>query len=124
MQVTKTISALILVAMTAACATTGANYVPVVDGPISASFQGDLAACQQLAAQQGTFANSTGETALAGAAVGAAGTALVANTGNNVRDAAAIGALAGVTAGALQQQRNKETIINNCMRQRGHRVVS
>jgi hypothetical protein len=117
------LSALLIAGMTAACGTTGANYVPVVDGPVSASFNADLAACQQLAAQQGALASNTGETMLTGAAVGAAGTALVNNRGNNVRDAAAIGALAGLAAGGLQQQRNKEAIINNCMRQRGHRVV-
>lgn len=108
----------------AACANTGANFVPVVDGPVSASFQSDLAACQQLAAQQGAFARETGENVLTAAGVAAAGTALVDNRGNNVRDAAAVGALAGVASGALSQQRNKENIIRNCMRQRGHNVVN
>ena len=51
------------------------------------------------------------------------GTAIFNNRGTNVRDAAAVGALAGVTAGALQQNSNKETIIRNCMRQRGYNVV-
>jgi hypothetical protein len=123
MRLTRSVSALVLCAMTAACATSGANYVPVVDGPVSANFQADLAACQQLAAQQGALSSGTGGQALAGAALGAGGTAIINNSGNNVRDAAAIGAAAGLVGGALQQQRNKEALIRNCMRGRGYNVV-
>ena len=49
--------------------------------------------------------------------------ALIDNTGSNARDAALVGAAVGVTAGALEQQRNKELIVRNCMRQRGYNVV-
>ena len=123
MRRTKTLLILPLAGLIAACANSGANYVPVIDGPVGPNYSADLAQCQSLAAQQGTFDSTTGERALAGAGVAAAGTAIVSNTGTNVRDAAVIGALAGATSGALQQQSNKEAIIRNCMRSRGHNVV-
>ena len=123
MRLARPISALALAALTAACATTGSNYVPVVDGPVKASFQSDLAACQTLAAQQGTLSRNAGENALAGAVVAGGTTAVFNNRGTNVAEATAIGAAAGLTASALEQQRNKEAIIRNCMRQRGHNVV-
>ena len=53
----------------------------------------------------------------------AAGTALVSNTGSNVRDAAIVGAVAGLAGSALQEQTAKENIVKNCMRQRGYNVV-
>ncbi len=123
MQILKSFSALALAGLTAACATSGANYQPVIDGPVGPNYSADLAACQNLAAQQGALASTTGEQALGAAAVAAAGTAIFANTGTNVRDAAAVGAAAGLASGAVQQQQNKEAIIRNCMRGRGYNVV-
>lgn len=123
MRILLPLAALATAAVVAGCATTGSNYVPVVDGPVRASFNADLAACQNLAAQQGAVGGQAGEQAVAGAAVAAGGTALVNNRGTNVRDAAIIGAAAGLTGGALDQQRRKEAIIRNCMRSRGHNVV-
>jgi hypothetical protein len=123
MRILPSLAALTAAAVLAGCATTGANYVPVVDGPVGANFNADLAACQNLAAQQGAVGGQAGEQAVTGAAVAAGGTALVNNRGNNVRDAAIIGAAAGLAGGALDQQRRKEAIIRNCMRSRGHNVV-
>ncbi|WP_172299270.1 glycine zipper family protein [Pseudoruegeria sp. HB172150] len=119
----KTIAVLPLIGLIAACANSGANYTPVIDGPVGPNFNADLAACQNLAAQQGAFDSNTGAAAATGAAVAGGGTAIFANEGTNVRDAALIGAAAGVAGGALQQQANKEAIIRNCMRGRGYRVV-
>lgn len=106
-----------------ACENTGAGYQPVIDGAIGPNYTNDLAYCQSLAAQQGTFSNSTGTNAAAGAVVAGGTTAVLNNKGTNVRDAALVGAAAGVIAGAMQQQQNKETIIRNCMRGRGYNVV-
>lgn len=119
----KKISALPLVLLVAACATSGSNYQPVIDGAIGPNYNNDLAQCQNLAASQGAFDSNTGGKALAGAGVAAATTAVFNNNNNNVRDAAALGALAGITAGAIDQNANKETIVKNCMRQRGYNVV-
>jgi len=107
----------------AACQNTGANYTPVVDGAIGPNYSYDLAQCQQLAARQPNLDSNTAGKAAAGAGVAAASTAVFNNKGNNVRDAAALGALAGVTAGALEANANKETIVKNCMRGRGYNVV-
>lgn len=106
-----------------ACETTGANYQPVIDGPVGSNYSNDLAQCQNLAASQGAFDSNTAGKAVAGAGVAAASTAVFNNKGNNVRDAALLGALVGVTAGAIEQNTNKESIIKNCMLQRGYNVV-
>ena len=112
-----------LIGLLAACANTGANYVPVIDGPVKASYNADLAACQNLAASQGVLDSNAGGKAAAGAGIAAAGTAILNNEGNTVRDAAAVGALAGLTASAIDQNSRKETVVRNCMRQRGYNVV-
>jgi hypothetical protein len=119
----RTFIAIPIIALVAGCSNTGANFQPVIDGPVGPNYNQDLAACQNLAARQGAFDSNTAGAALAGAGIAATGTAIFNNRGTNVRDAAAVGALAGVTAGALQQNSNKETIIRNCMRQRGYNVV-
>ena len=123
MRLRKTLSVLPLVAILAACANSGANYQPVIDGPVGPNYANDLAQCQNLASQQGAFDSSTAGQAVAGAAVAGGTAALIDNTGSNARDAALVGAAVGVTAGALDQQRNKESIIRNCMIQRGYNVV-
>lgn len=112
-----------LVVFVAACETSGANYQPVIDGAVGPNYNNDLAQCQNLAASQGAFDSNTAGKAAAGAGVAAAGTAVFNNRGNNVRDAAVVGALVGLTAGAIDQNSNKEAIVRNCMRQRGYNVV-
>ncbi|WP_068109750.1 hypothetical protein [Tropicimonas marinistellae] len=123
MRLIKPVSAIALAAITAACANSGANYQPVIDGAVGPNYSSDLAQCQALASQQGAFDSNTGGNMLAGAAIAGGSTAVFNNKGTNARDAALLGAAAGATAGALQQQSNKETIIRNCMRQRGYNVV-
>ncbi len=123
MRLVKITSAIALVGFTAACATSGANYQPVIDGAVSPNYSNDLAQCQALASQQGAFDSTTGQKAVAGAAVAGGTTAVFNNKGTNARDAALVGAAVGLTAGALDQQKNKEAIIKNCMRQRGYNVV-
>ncbi|MAC78290.1 MAG: glycine zipper family protein [Rhodobacteraceae bacterium] len=109
--------------LASACANTGSNYQPVVDGAVGPNYSADLASCQQLAASQGVVGSNTGQNVAVTAGAAAAGTALVNNRGNNVRDAAAVGAIAGLAGSALQQQQAKEQIIRNCMRGRGYNIV-
>lgn len=109
--------------LVAACANSGANYRPVIDGPVGPNYDADLADCQSLAAQQGAFDQNTGAAAATGAVVAGGTAAIFNNRGNNVRDAALAGAATGVAAGALQQQNNKAAIVRNCMRSRGYNVV-
>lgn len=107
----------------AACANTGATYQPIIDGPVGPNYQNDLASCQSLSTQQGVVDGNTGMTAATSAGVAAAGTAIIGNRGHNVRNAAVVGALAGVAGSALSNNQSRESIIANCMRGRGYRVV-
>lgn len=119
----KVLAAVPLICLLAACENSGSNYTPVIDGAVGPNYSNDLAYCQALASQQGTFSNNTAATAATGAVAAGGTTAVLNNKGTNVRDAALVGAVAGVAVGALQQQQNKESIIKNCMRGRGYRVV-
>ena len=92
------LSAIPLIVLASACANTGSNYQPVIDGPVNPNYNADLAACQQLAASQPVNSAAAGNV-VAGAGAAAAGTALVNNTGSNVRDAAIVGAVAGLARG-------------------------
>lgn len=117
------ISVLPVLFVATACANSGANYQPVIDGAVGPNYSADLAACQNLAATQPALGGSAGTNVAAGAGAAALGAAIVDNTGNNVRDAAAVGAIAGLAGSAVQAQADKETIIKNCMRNRGYNVV-
>jgi hypothetical protein len=123
MRLANTIAAIPLLALAAACTPSGAGYQPVIDGPVGPNYSSDLAACQSLAARQGALSSGAAGNAAAGAVLSGGAAAIVRNEGNTVRDAALLGAAAGLTGSALEQQRRKEAIISNCMRQRGYRVV-
>lgn len=112
-----------LIGSLSACANSGANYQPVIDGPVGPNYGNDLAQCQNLAASQGALDSNAAGKAAAGAGVAAGTTAVFNNSGNNVRDAAVVGAVAGLTASAIDQNSKKETIVRNCMSQRGYNVV-
>ena len=119
----RTLTCTAILVVLAACANTGSNYVPVIDGPVGPNYTIDLAQCQSIAAQQGNLGSSAGQNVAVGAGVAAASTAIVDGNSDNIGEAAAVGALAGLAGSALQQQRVKEQIIRNCMRGRGYNVV-
>ena len=105
----------------AACADSGANYVPILDGTPSAAYQSDLADCQALARNQRHFDQET-----AGAAVLGAGAGALLGAADDEGDAAGgaiAGALAGGVAGAVNASERREAIVVECLRGRGHRVV-
>ena len=105
----------------AACADSGANYQPVLDGQPTAAFQSDLSDCQTLARNQGQFDQET-----LGAAVIGAGTGAVLGEVDDEGDAlggAIVGALAGGAAGAGNANERREAIVIECLRGRGHAVV-
>ncbi|MBY6082624.1 MULTISPECIES: glycine zipper family protein [Ruegeria] len=106
-----------------ACTNTGANYQPIVDGPVSPNYNADLAQCQAVARQQGTIDSNTAGAAAIGAA-GAAGTkAIIDDSASDLGRAAVAGALVGAGASALQNTQKQEVIVRNCMRGRGYNVV-
>lgn len=115
------LAALATAALVSACADTGANYTPIVDGAPSKAFQNDLAACQSLARDQRQFDQET-----MGAAVLGAGAGAVLGELDNDGDAlggAVAGALAGGIASAVDVSDRRKAIVIACLRGRSHRVV-
>lgn len=111
----------LLPALLSACADTGANYTPILDGAPSLAFQSDLSACQSLARDQRQFDRETAGAAALGAGAGAL-------LGHADEDANALGgtiagALAGGAAGFVNASERREAIVLECLRGRGHRVV-
>jgi hypothetical protein len=109
--------------LVAACENTGANYRPVIDGPVGANYETDLYQCQSLAASGATVDGNTAGTVVAGAGLGAASSVIINDNSDNLGQAAAVGALAGLTADAINKNQNREAIVKNCMRGRGYNVV-
>jgi len=105
----------------AACADSGANYQPILDGAPTAAYRADLAACQSLSANQTQFYQETLGATVLGAGAGAA-LGEFDNDGEALGGAVA-GALAGGVAGAVNASERREAIILECLRGRGHRVV-
>lgn len=104
-----------------ACAGSGADYAPILDGPPTASYRDDLADCRALARNQRQFDQET-----AGAAVLGAGAGALLGAASDDADAmggAIAGALAGGVASAVDVSERREAIVVECLRGRGHRVV-
>ncbi len=116
-QITLTAATLALVT---ACADSGANYRPILDGTPTAAYQADLTSCQALARNQKQFDQDTMAAAILGAGVGAA--LGEADSGDALGGAVA-GALAGGVSNAVNVGERREAIVIECLRGRGHRVV-
>ena len=118
----KTIIIATLIAATiSACATRGANYVPLVDmnGRDAVQFARDTSECQQYATQR----MSAGDGAIVGAVAGAMFMALLApnNSGNQwARD----GAIIGGASGAVAANDTQESITKKCLAGRGYNVLN
>jgi uncharacterized protein YcfJ len=104
-----------------ACAGRGADHTPILDGPATAAFRSDLAACQTLARDQRQFDRETAGAAVLGAGAGALFGA--ADEGADAAGGAIAGALAGGIASAVNASERRESIVVACLRGRGHRVV-
>lgn len=116
-----TLSLCLLPVLVSACAGSGADYTPILDGPRTAAFQSDLSACQALARDQRQFDQET-----AGAAVLGAGAGALLGAADDDADAAGgaiAGALVGGVASAVNASERREAIVVECLRGRGHRVV-
>ncbi len=118
-----TLAAGALIGLTAACTNTGANYQPIIDGPVGPNYNNDLAQCQQLAASKPVLDSGSAGQAAIGAGVGAATAAIVEDTGSNIGKGAAVGALVGLTSNAINNDQQRENIVKSCMRSRGYNVV-
>ena len=113
-----------------ACASSGANVVPVIDAPDSPQLQADLAQCQSLAAQYNGSDNDTLVSAAIGAGIGALTGGTINNryrrdrfSGNNALAGAAIGGAAGLGFGAFKNEDKKADIVYRCMAGRGYNIL-
>lgn len=118
----KYIATIPLILSIAACAERGANYRPILDGQPTAAFQSDVAACQDLARTENQFDHETMGAALVGAGAGAVLGELDDDDGDAL-GGAIVGALAGGAAGSVNASERRESIVTECLRGRGHRVV-
>ncbi|NVO28902.1 glycine zipper family protein [Donghicola sp. C2-DW-16] len=111
----------LLPVLLAACGDSGANYTPILDGAPSPAFQSDLSACQALARNQTQFDQET----IGATALGAGAGALLgeADDDSTAAGGAIAGALAGGIASAVNASERRESIVIECLRGRGHRVV-
>jgi uncharacterized protein YcfJ len=107
-------------ALLAACADSGANYQPILDGAPTSAYQADLADCQTLARRQKQFDQETLGAAVLGAGVGAA---LGEFESGDALGGAVAGALAGGVSSAVNVSERRESIVVQCLRGRGHLVV-
>ena len=116
-----TVSAILTAALLAGCATTGANYVPLVDmrGKDQATFAVDLQECQAYARQRMDAARG----ALVGAAIGAIFMAALAPRGYR-NYAAGQGAIVGAAAGGVGANETQETIVKRCLYGRAYNVLN
>ena len=112
-----------------ACATSGANTVPIIDAQNSPQLQADLAECQQFAAQR-----SVNGEVLSSALVGAGFGALAGSSfggrpfsrrgrGENAVAGSLAGAAAGSAVGVFQGQAAQADIVYRCMEGRGYRIL-
>lgn len=115
-----------------ACATRGANVVPIIDAPNSPKLQADLGECQQLAAQRSVNSDVL-ESAVIGAGYGALiGSSFGGNRrfgfsdrgrGENALAGATAGSVAGAGVGIYRGQQAQANIVYRCMAGRGYRIL-
>jgi outer membrane murein-binding lipoprotein Lpp len=108
------------------------GWAPTVDtynDPNAGHLNQDMAECQQLASQAsgGTAkeaAIGAGVGGLIGAAGGAALGAIVGNPGTGAAIGAAAGGIGGASQQGIQSEGHYKNAYNNCLRNRGHKVVN
>ena len=112
-----------IVGLLAACDNSGANYTPIIDGPVSANYNVDLSQCQALAASGAAIDERTAAAVATGAVVGGASSVIWNDNSSNLGEAAAVGAVVGLASGLVQKSAAREAVVKNCMRGRGYNVV-
>ena len=107
-----------------ACAGVGANYKPIVDGPIGANYSADLGDCRGVAKQRNYVNNDTKNDAFLGAIVGGLlGLTESGNDAENLVAGALVGGALGGAGSAYDARDERKDIVRNCMAGRGHNVV-
>ena len=114
--------ALAAAALLAGCATSGANYRPMVDtGQRIGVYEADLAECQQYAQRTAGASDGAAAGAVGGAIVMGVLSAILGGGGHG-RWAAA-GAVAGGLQGAGSGEANQRAVVVKCMSGRGYSVL-
>lgn len=121
----KTITTILIAALVTGCATSGANYTPMIDTKNAnmANYHQDLSECQAYAARQ----MGAGDGAVAGAVIGALlALAVAAVTGNSRLggELAAFGAVQGGVEGAVSTNGSQQAVVSRCLQGRGYSVLS
>lgn len=107
-----------------ACAGVGANYQPIIDGPITAAYNQDIQDCRALAQQRKYVNNDTKNDALIGAVIGGLlGLTESGDDGENFVAGALVGGALGGASTAFDARDERKDIVRHCMAGRGHRVV-
>ncbi len=107
-----------------ACAGVGANYQPIIDGPITANYSQDISECRAVAQRRGYINGEVKNDALIGAVLGGLiGLTDSGNDSENFIAGALVGGVFGGGGAALNARDERKDIVRNCMSGRGHRVV-
>ena len=95
---------------------------PVIDpaGVDMAQYETDVAECEQIATQ---VDQKAGQQAAEGAVVGGLIGAVVGGS-DSALTGAGVGAIAGGASGSADTQREKSTVVKNCLRNRGYKVLN
>ncbi len=124
------LTAILAVAGLVACASTPTtNYRPILDtkgGVDSAKFEQDLVECQAYGRQvsvAGETASGALEGALVGGAIGAAVGAIAGDPGTGAAIGAAWGGIESAALDADDAVDRQKTVIDSCLKQRGHSVL-
>lgn len=116
-----TIFCIILLTITFAAGCAGRSK-PIIDpeGVDMEQYQNDLAQCEQIAQQ---VEQKAGAGAAGGAVVGGLIGAITGDS-DRVARSAGVGAVAGGAKGAGATAREKSTVIKNCLRNRGYKILN
>jgi hypothetical protein len=121
----KKLIALVCLSSLTACGV-GSGYRPIVDGK-NANYESDLSACQGLGAQRGYMNDDSKiETGLSAGAGALGGAVIGSNSGNAGAGALAglgVGLIAGAIGSSMKDKEEQKSIVINCMRGRGHKVI-
>ena len=118
----KTIALIMVASLVAGCATTGANYNPIVDRP-GPNYAQDLRECQAHATRVMGAADSAVVGAVTGAIFGAL-LGVAAGGGSHFnRHMAGIGAVTGGAGAAVEAEGGQRGIITRCLSGRGYMVL-
>ena len=120
---TKKAGCAVLLFTVAACANSGANYEPIIDGEKGPQYSTDLSECQALAASASAIDEETARTTATGALVAGASSLILNGDSDDLGEAVAVGAIAGLASSGLGDVSERESVVKNCMSGRGYNVI-